>query len=1193
MRPKMSSTQLGGIANLALLAPVRPGFVEGFETVTYARRLELLLKTLNAIRLASREASLATNPFPDSVGRFGILHSFRYAIVPPDIGSRGVPDAANDPSPGLYRLSLNVAFDGGWETYMRVIYSDLGSLLDAIFCNCVGYPASRLHSFDEYTRWVRDHELAGGLFYTESPMTVKDQRYLEAVEKLHREGASSEAADLASAGFALKETPTMAQSLDDFVAALQALDQEGQARAVAPQLRALKALNDLTSVYPKNRDEDDQCLLRFAQGAMREFVTLLRQAPPSDALQKRLEPFRSAINWITAEPRHVALPRRELNHDPRNLQAGIVSRYPGITHGCLVLLRVTQAAAARDFLAGLEVNVEGDAAHGMCRNVALTLAGLKALEVPAGQTDLFPQEFIEGMEARCGLLGDVRGNHPNAWRRPTLHGASKPTEIDLASVHVVVQYRLKDPDNKGYDLNPAFEREIDCFDEASGLAVLALEPMRSYPDPVDEARTREHFGFADGISQPLPDGAPTATFWKKDGVARGEILLGYPNDRGDGAYPPAANLLLDDGTFLVVRKIRQRVDVLEQVLPHSAENIELREKLMGRRHDGEPLVTLNNNAASGNLNDFDYAHDPQGAQCPFHSHTRRTNPRGGEAVPRIIRRGMSYGPRSETDLTTERGVYFMAYCASIAEQFEVIQRWVTGGNSSGVLSTQSDPFLGVPQPNDERVYRFINNGAVVRVKLGDKPLTELQWGLYLFVPSLRALKGLTAIAAAAQARAASPLDTPAGERSKNFKSWQHKLEDPSERDKAWKSVADAPNGTVDTDYGRLIACPQRITAVLQDQGTQYSVRGYGRRLDASLGIGYLGLDGAEHTRQAETPEAGGVNQAIAAITEAAAFDQAAMATKLVLHQITLQTGLTSGRRTETAIDIAILSEQVLALLCRHWFGLPDDKGRFMVAKGRSPDLTGAVRCPGHFLSVARYVFSPHPSPTVVQDAQAHGKAILKVVGEFLAAMDEPDPPRMGPLAQAIVSRLTHVDSATVARTLAGVMLGFPPTVHGNFVSIMRAWLEVPPHTDRSSPEPVTSVWNLQAELVGRGLAAPEHGVAGAVLRGPLIAQMRKAPVPAMIWREDPALPVDEMGEPPNKVVLGLAGAMQDTSADSRLMFGGARKAPKGAPPEALATEHGCPGYDMALGVMMGMMTELMLRGTLRPTASPTIVNLVT
>src|SRR5437773_11356086 len=89
MRPDIKSTQLGGIANLALLAPVKPGFISGADTFTYAKRLEVFFKTLNAIRLGSRESARYQNPFPDALGRWGILHSFRYALIPAEIGSGG------------------------------------------------------------------------------------------------------------------------------------------------------------------------------------------------------------------------------------------------------------------------------------------------------------------------------------------------------------------------------------------------------------------------------------------------------------------------------------------------------------------------------------------------------------------------------------------------------------------------------------------------------------------------------------------------------------------------------------------------------------------------------------------------------------------------------------------------------------------------------------------------------------------------------------------------------------------------------------------------------------------------------------------------------------------------------------------------------------------------------------------------
>ena len=1203
MRPNMLSTQLGGIANLALLAEIRPGFIEGFETVTYHKRLELLLRTLNAIRLASRESALAKSPFPDLIGRVGILHSFRYAIVPPEAAASSPSAVADAPRPGVYRLSLNVTFDGGWEPYMRVIYRDLGTLLDAIFCNCVGYRASRSHSFDEYTRWVRDHETGAGLFYTESAMTVLDQRYLEGIEKIHRQEPDAAKADIASAGFALQEPPSIEQILASFP------NDEAKVTAVVaasrPVLRALKSLHELTPVFPRNTDEDDQYLLLFAQRALREFVGLLgTPLALKPAVSELLEPFERAITWIKATPTEVNLPQRTLAYRASKVQAGIVSGYQGITHGCLVLLSVVDAAAARNFLATLPVSVEGAScsAAPYC-NVAFTLPGLKALGVPGWQIDLFPQEFIEGMETRAGLLGDVRTNHPNAWRRPILHG-TQATEIELASVHVVVQFRLKDESTPGHALHLGFKPETDRFVSASGLAILSIEAMRSHPEK-GASSSREHFGFQDGFSQPEvvdPNrGTPESTFWK-NAVARGEILLGYPNDRHDGPCPTLENRLLDDGCFLVLRKIRQRVDVLDAVLKENPALPDLKQKMMGRGLDGEPLAVKS--ITPDSKTDFNYADDPNGMRCPFHSHARRSNPRHGTDIPRIIRRGMSYGPRDDTDRTTPRGVYFMAYCASIAEQFEVIQRWVAGGNSSGVASAQSDPLMGVPQPGDPRVYRYFNaDKQVVRVKLGDKPFTELQWGAYLFVPSVGALTGLQSIVDETERPATQTPPSLAHGGGDGFKAWQRVIEDPNERERAWTQVMaanlDTPTtGTLPTGYGLLIADAAKVDEVLRDPGGRYSVRGYGRRLTQTVGVGYLGLDPDDgHTAQAETPRDSGVNQAIASISAEEAFRQAVYITTAVLAGFKHSTGQKiSDSRYETPVDIVLLSEQVLGRLCRVWFGLPDADDKFMVLGGRTTERTGKPRCPGHFFSVARYVFWPHPSPTVAGDAQAHGKAIRQSVKDFLKAAPM-DPVKreatLGKLSFAIESCLTKGKGDgtddLVARTIAGTMLGFPPTVHGNFVRVMRAWLQT--GANPAQPQPVTSLWTLQAQVLAHG-TEPDYAVAEQVLRDKLLAQMRKSPVPEVIWREDPNASVGLKGEEPPKVVLGLVAAVQQPGAE-RLMFGGERTTNGAAPADAPQAVHACPGYEMAVGVMLGMVTALVLAGSVRPTASPTIVELVT
>ena len=78
------------------------------------------------------------------------------------------------------------------------------------------------------------------------------------------------------------------------------------------------------------------------------------------------------------------------------------------------------------------------------------------------------------------------------------------------------------------------------------------------------------------------------------------------------------------------------------------------------------------------------------------------------------------------EMAQERGMVFMAYNASIGEQFEVVQRWLSGGNSSGSYSGQSDPFLGLAEPGRPRVFRFEHDEAVVGMRLDGSRRAQLQ-----------------------------------------------------------------------------------------------------------------------------------------------------------------------------------------------------------------------------------------------------------------------------------------------------------------------------------------------------------------------------------------------------------------------------------------------------------------------------------
>ena len=114
---------------------------------------------------------------------------------------------------------------------------------------------------------------------------------------------------------------------------------------------------------------------------------------------------------------------------------------------------------------------------------------------------------------------------------------------------------------------------------------------------------------------------------------------------------------LDNGSFLVVRKLEQHVDVLNEMT--ATIGVDGLAKLMGRTLDGRPLtplttpVTAVGRAALRSIpNDFTYEHD-KGEGCPLHAHIRRANPRT-ESVPRIARRGMAYGPRWKDDRQHEQ-----------------------------------------------------------------------------------------------------------------------------------------------------------------------------------------------------------------------------------------------------------------------------------------------------------------------------------------------------------------------------------------------------------------------------------------------------------------------------------------------------------------------------------------------------------
>ena len=1246
----VKTKSLGGTSELTVLAPLRPGLVASLESVTYKTRVRRLLGALNLARTLSHEYSYF-RPFSDAVERVGKIHAVRITVVEPD------------------KLMLSVIFDGGRESYMRTLWQKVGTLLDVIFCNTVGYVTAWDHRFDEWADWVRSMQIETDYLYATPALSVDDLRYLRVDEALRREPSAGALADeLASVRHASRsvedETWTTIKRAARTPKAIPEIGRQG--------LRATVLLHRLNSLYlPIDAAgaplADGAILHRASRDLLQEFVRMIDEnmmEPVLDAGRKR---FAEQIAWLKADPGRrpdlPTLPTATPQPDRlADVQGGIIASYTGITHGCLLLIAFRDAASAATFLGSVLDGRKLTTAQGSpdpmrapTLNIAFTCAGLRALGLPEEQLELFPQEFREGMEARASVLGDVRGNHPQRWRLPARNwgaAAGGAASVELSSVHAIVQMRMGGPVvSKGSTLEPG----DSLFDHVqalltgheSGVQVLSVQPLARYFTAADASVVQEHFGYADGESQPVLDPAQNGSVYDRNQVQLGEFLVGYANqaekplDPGSPTYTDAdrqRSAWLKNGSFLVVRKLGQDVGALQGAVDQAVDAIERSDgrfaddaaraqaretvyaKMMGRWRNGMAL------AAAAKGNDFDYAYDPQALQCPFHAHIRRANPRAavspatppGLRTPRLIRRSMSYGAPFSEAPSQSRGMVFMAYNASIAEQFEVVQRWLSGGNSSGGYSGQSDPFLGVPTAGGDRSFRYEDDGKVRRVALDGspdvltdpQPFVRLEWGAYLFAPSIGAigrLAGAARAAAAATARAQPPwrvadgwagiLALQAIEREhgepRAAEAWKAALEDPEAQRRfdsasVWAAIRARCGGVLRTPYGVIVADRSRVMQVLADRSGLYSVSGYRDRMAISIGEIYLGLDdtgpGCPYRAHADK-----VNAAATALDPAPAFEHARGAARtaidLLVADETRSAEQTGAARWELNLDIKEVVDSVLAALCQRWFGLRADDpailpggARFDWAPGQPP------RYPGHFTAPSRYIFQPRPGRAVQEFATAHGQALQTAFGDLIrrhrdglsANPPQPALDEAAPLAQAILGAFpSRAQDDLAARTMIGVMMGFLPTVDGNLRLSLNEWLRD------------GSFWALRTALLAAGAGGPVGAdVAIAMVEPRLIDSMMLRPSPELVWRTATRHHQigDEAIEPGDKVIVAIVSATQQglesAERDVSAIFGGHRTGARHPP-------HACPAQGAAMAVMAGIAVALLERvESMRPGAAP-------
>ncbi|MGO4714815.1 Dyp-type peroxidase [Bradyrhizobium sp. 2TAF24] len=431
--------------------------------------------------------------------------------------------------------------------------------------------------------------------------------------------------------------------------------------------------------------------------------------------------------------------------------------------------------SAGPHLAALKL-ATGSARHAI--NLALTARGLGQLPVGAAALKDFSVEFVEGMapppdattgpSRRTNLLGDLGDSSPATWAWGGWNGHA---EIDGMLM-------LFAPDRLA--LTSLVGDELAAMAEAA-------EPLRVTATGGDDPRLlqgevyddrKEHFGYTDGISQPVIEGSPRARRATPDDrrihhVKAGEFVFGYANERRGRATGAGPSELKRNGSYLVLRQLEQDVAAFQAFVAQAASLLGGTEaaadkeewvaaRLVGRTRAGKPLALAPPHsrdpsdpvARHSGGNDFlYYFEDRFGLQCPVGAHIRRANPRDSKGpdpdtalrlskMHRIIRRGRMYGERfvpATGNGADTRGLLFLCLNADIAGQFEMIQHSWLNNRHFGDLYVGSDP-IGHAQVDDGAI--VIQRRPTNLVLQRPKPFVRVRGGAYFFLPGIAAVRAL-------------------------------------------------------------------------------------------------------------------------------------------------------------------------------------------------------------------------------------------------------------------------------------------------------------------------------------------------------------------------------------------------------------------------------------------------------------------
>lgn len=472
-----------------------------------------------------------------------------------------------------------------------------------------------------------------------------------------------------------------------------------------------------------------------------------------------------------------------------DIQGIILSAYAHLPCAAYLLLRIEDAPRARLWLAQMADEITKSVAKQevFSLNLALSYEGLQALGLDQSALESFPIPFREGMysEKRSLILGDTNENHPSMWK----WGNGKD------GIHIMLMVFGEDE----AALEAQLKQRTDEITASRALAMMQFLPAGRQPD------SKEHFGYADGIGQPVieedehHEKKQRARTGHATVVKAGECILGYINEYGIPSVSPVVAAALDplallpeynvpedlrfaigdgnqklhslgrNGSFLVFRHLQQHVAEFWNFLDEATRDSDNRSdpaalerlgaKFVGRWPSGAPLVKSPDadNPELKNENNFRYAEtDRYGFACPVGSHIRRCNPRDSlgdnpesarEAANRhrLLRRGRSYGHRIAdrmVDDGQDRGLYFICLNSDIERQFEFVQQTWINNTVFGGLDNETDPLIGNQDRNLCSGMMTVQ-GNPIRQRIPNlRSFVTVKGGAYFFLPGIKALRYL-------------------------------------------------------------------------------------------------------------------------------------------------------------------------------------------------------------------------------------------------------------------------------------------------------------------------------------------------------------------------------------------------------------------------------------------------------------------